>query len=744
MQALLWWALLTISGWAALPLMSHILKTPDNSLALAHVLGLALTTFTIWLITVVSPIPFSQATVLIVIALLLAVSFWAWFRDKSLTQQVKQSFKSLLVVELLFAASFVACLAFRASLPAATHTEQPMDMAMLSSLLRSSAMPPADPWLSGHTINYYYGGYLQIALVAKATGASAGAAYNLGLAQVFALAVTSLYGLIKQLLPASQSTKTRIALAALGSLSIMLSGNLASLLQLAESVGIFPTAVLNWLSLPSIGSTGDYWWWFNASRIAQDTNVFGRLATLITEFPSFGFILGDLHPHLVDLPLFTAGLALCLQIGSRPHKSFKTLVCSVGFWVAAVLLALVAITNSWDLPTLLFVYALVVLPQERQKHPFWRALWQTTKACALLGITASVLASPFFVQFEAPTGGIGISYYAFSDIALYVLMFGVWLLPIALLFARRRAASRTSLTLALIILGTIVLGVILLGGWADILLSAIGMSSGGLLWIALLLCLASLLANSLQPQQPNGTTLIRSLLTVALAISLFAEWFYLQDSFNTRMNTLFKVYEQVWIILGVVGIASLAQLIAQHGWKRTFAWVAASLMLLSCTYTWQAVETRLAQESVSPSIDGTAWLQNANAQEYEALVWLDEHAGEGDVLIEAWGDEYAANESRFAAITGVSSVLGWYGHEVQWRGQTTELLQRKNDIDGFYGEKTSVDKLRDIIEGYSIDWIIYGPAERQQYAIEEVNPHLEELTQVVFENDQVIILQVVP
>ena len=42
-----------------------------------------------------------------------------------------------------------------------------MDLAFLNSLTRFGAMPPADPWMSGLTINYYYWGYLLAAALAK-------------------------------------------------------------------------------------------------------------------------------------------------------------------------------------------------------------------------------------------------------------------------------------------------------------------------------------------------------------------------------------------------------------------------------------------------------------------------------------------------------------------------------------------------------------------------------------------------
>ena len=62
------------------------------------------------------------------------------------------------------------------------EAEKFMDLAFLNSLSRYSAIPPADPWLSGSTINYYYWGYLLAAAQAKLSGVPPLTAYNLAIA----------------------------------------------------------------------------------------------------------------------------------------------------------------------------------------------------------------------------------------------------------------------------------------------------------------------------------------------------------------------------------------------------------------------------------------------------------------------------------------------------------------------------------------------------------------------------------
>src|SRR5215510_5808069 len=59
-----------------------------------------------------------------------------------------------------------------------------MDFAFLNSLLRGDAFPPADTWMSGQTINYYYFGYLAYSNLIRLSGIPSHIAYNLCVATV--------------------------------------------------------------------------------------------------------------------------------------------------------------------------------------------------------------------------------------------------------------------------------------------------------------------------------------------------------------------------------------------------------------------------------------------------------------------------------------------------------------------------------------------------------------------------------
>src|SRR5690625_3451553 len=66
---------------------------------------------------------------------------------------------------------------------------------MLASNMQSTSMPPADAWLSGEPVNYYYVGYTIWAAFARMIGATPAEAFNLALISIFAMTVVAAIGL---------------------------------------------------------------------------------------------------------------------------------------------------------------------------------------------------------------------------------------------------------------------------------------------------------------------------------------------------------------------------------------------------------------------------------------------------------------------------------------------------------------------------------------------------------------------
>src|SRR5581483_1784300 len=148
------------------------------------------------------------------------VALWLWRGGETL-----QSFRPLgwliLGEETLFTGAFAVWGVLRAEVfhPAIAHTEQYMDLMFLNASLRSASFPPTDLWMSGHTVNYYYFGYLMYAVVNRLSGVPVAVAYNLALSTVFALTLAGAYSL-------GLALTRRWSWAALAPLFVALLGNL--------------------------------------------------------------------------------------------------------------------------------------------------------------------------------------------------------------------------------------------------------------------------------------------------------------------------------------------------------------------------------------------------------------------------------------------------------------------------------------------------------------------------------------
>lgn len=141
-------------------------------------------------------LPHSFGSVWIAALLVGACSAGAWWGEgKDLRRALKRTAMPFISTQALFLAALVFFAGVRSYLPWATfllnlrQAEKMGNLTHLNSLMNTAIMPPGDAWYSGEPINYYYGGHLMVATLAKASFQPAEIAFNLGLATVFALTV---------------------------------------------------------------------------------------------------------------------------------------------------------------------------------------------------------------------------------------------------------------------------------------------------------------------------------------------------------------------------------------------------------------------------------------------------------------------------------------------------------------------------------------------------------------------------
>jgi YYY domain-containing protein len=223
-------------------------------------------------------------------------------------------------------------------------------------------------------------------------------------------------------------------------------------------------------------------------------------------------------------------------------------------------------------------------------------------------------------------------------------------------------------------------------------------------------------------------------------LALSVEYVYLRDNFGTRMNTVFKFYFQAWVMWGIAGAYALAGFVRRG---RVGAVVVAALLIAAgSVYPALAIPARAREYGGPPTLDGAAYLAEMQPDDYAAIAWLNENVSGAPVILEAPGDNFRAYvyEGRVSAHTGLPTLLGWAGHEHQWRGSYDEQARREPDIETLY---TSVDgdEVLTLVDKYGISYVYVGPLERARYPAAGL-AKFAGLMQVVYDSGAVTIYRV--
>ncbi|MFZ1794798.1 MAG: hypothetical protein WAU96_15375, partial [Anaerolineae bacterium] len=201
-----------------------------------------------------------------------------------------------------------------------------------------------------------------------------------------------------------------------------------------------------------------------------------------------------------------------------------------------------------------------------------------------------------------------------------------------------------------------------------------------------------------------------------------------------RMNTVFKFYVQVWLLLGVIAAPVSIWLMARHRWA---APLVAALVLGGLVYPAFAIPAKMndrISEAAPRGLNGELYMQTAQRTEpghppaqpentfalssdYEAILWLRQNAQGSPTIIEGttnpdlyrWGN-------RMSIYTGLPSVIGWWWHENQQRASLpySIVADRERDVSEFYSTNDP-DLAKQIALRYDARYVILGDLEKTYY-----------------------------
>jgi hypothetical protein len=369
---------------------------------------------------------------------------------------------------------------------------------------------------------------------------------------------------------------------------------------------------------------------------------------------------------------------------------------------------------------------------------------------AVAAVAAAIAAGPFIVELVRWLGaGIGggsmvLNVAGFAPAWAVLLHFGVFLVPLtalAVVVAGRRRPAWTAVAVAVAAVGgplLLIPAASLLAGkglpapdiWLDLwfpfadaaeVLQHLSLAAGPAgpgAWLltfpaaTFMLAVAGLAAIARWQSRTPAKRLGWSLVLTASATAAAVEWITMID----RMNTVFKVYNTLWVILALA--STLFLLRAEGRRRRVLAAIAVPLILLGIGTVPLTVAQAWANPRIAsprPTLDGQAFLETEREQTWRIVRYLRATAEPGEVVAEAAGSSYGPF-SRITMHTGLPIVVGWQWH-LQQRGQPiAEIRGRFDDLETLYSDGTPQQR-RAVLERYRVRWLVVGDLERRTYSI---------------------------
>jgi len=776
----IWWLTVELLGFIALPVTFSLFKgLPDRGYAFGKVLAILIVSYILWLAASAHILPNTRWAIILIIALLAVGSlFLLMRRRRQIASFISENRGVIIATEAIFLLSFVLLVVVRAYNPDILFGEKPMDFAFLNGILRSQYFPPLDPWLSGYSISYYYFGYVMMATLTKLTGIAPSVSFNLSLALIFALAAIGAFSLVYNLVRLSRGgfkAALGFGLVAVGFLLIL--GNLEGVLELFHAHGAGGEGFWGWVGIAGLDHPynsahwypTDHWWWWRSTRVINTIVNGASLDYTITEFPSFSFLFADLHPHLMALPFVLLNLGFCLEIMSSS--------ASLGlgwlrrnwpkFLVFAISLGALGFLNSWDLPTYIFLFALVALigAYLARGNIDLRLLVDVGLFCVALVACAVLFYLPFYLGLEtqvrgmAPVGDVDTRPFHFFIIwGLFIFITISFILAQGWGVLKRRDFSRWGL------LGAILVPLLPLAIWV---VWELAMGAGFLsilekfghvlplllvLWLVLLTIIRkSQSIGKLDNKGEKASLFVLVLLFTGFLLLMGCELFFIRDLFYPwRMNTVFKFYYQAWLLLAIAS-AFILYFVSSRWRPATLlrklsvaSWWVVCVVLVAGSLIYPVAATITFTDGFrgdvgEPTLDGLAFVQRSNPSEYEAIAWLNSEVDGAPVIVEATGGWFT-DYYRVSARTGLPTILGCPGHERQWRGSDILFQGREDDINLIY-ESEDINEVQELLEKYEVTYVYVGHLEREQYG-DEVAEKFADFMDVAFENEGVTIFKV--
>ncbi len=675
-----WYFYLFLLGIVFFPFTKKIFNkfSFDFGYSFSKTLAIIFLSYASYVLSTLKITPFKREFLFLIIGVFGLLNFFIFIKKN---QKNKKSinpyaFYIIIVEEILFFVSFLFWSFIRSQEPSIRSLEKFMDFGFINSILRSSYFPPKDMWYTPLSINYYYFGHLTGAFLIKLTNILPSIGYNLILATIFAQGVTltfSLIGNILKLISSKLKTFTLVIYGLIGAFLVNLAGNLHTIYLFTTG---YPTndnvAPIPFWKILSKFNPGSYWY-PNATRFIPYT---------IHEFPSYSYVVADLHGHVFDIPfvLITLSILFLLFLHLK-NKLLNTKYLILTTIFLGFLTAIHYMTNAFDGPIYILLTMLIFFINLGLSLDFFYNI-------TILLLSFIIFSLPFSLNFSPFVFGIGVN--CAPSFLTKIGKLGPFLFE--------TGNCQISAFWMLVVL------------W-------------GFFWINFIMFLITKnnQKNSLHSLNYSITNYLIILFSFGTFLILIPEFFYIKDIYpaHFRANTMFKLGYQAYIMMSITSTITLFQIknLKNMFLKTSFIIVYTSLFFLVFIYPFFAIPSYYGKLDRQPNLDGSDWIKFDYPENKEIIDWLNKNVEGQPVILEAQGDSYT-DYNQISALTGLPTVAGWWVHEWLWRGSADFVAKRIPDIVNIYQSK-NIQQTKDLIKKYNIKYIIISTLEKQKYS--EIN-----------------------
>ena len=749
-EVMQWWFALLVLGVSCFPLSNLLFSGfHDGGFMFSKAIGLALSGWLLWALSSLHILKFTRTNTIFVVVVVFVLNLAFLYLSKKV-EHIKEWKEKVtapaendatrkvvlaLTFELVFLAIFIIGCYVKCFKPEAYGTEKFMDYGFMTSMMRSDYMPPEDFWASGTNLNYYYMGQYMATFVTKLSGVTVNAGYNLALMMLMAFCCMMSYSIVYEVMRTTiqlrnKKKKEQIrkgeenvaeisggytaivshAAGALAGVAVTFAGNM----HYTIFCKIIPTIQ------GMLGMEVDSYWFPDATRyIGYNPETDDKT---IHEFPSYSFVLGDLHAHVTNIMFVLTVLGILyawllyrkarmdavksgagIDAYSRWLETFHPSIVVLGFFIG-----LFQITNYWDFPIYFVVSGAVILFSNAVIHKFEKeTLILTALHAAVVLVMSFVVSLLFNLKFVSMAKGIAL---CTDHTPLYQLAV-LWGLPVTVLVCflvsvickkkkeepyKRKKGSQP-----------------LLFQFIDRL------SLPELFIITIGLCAAGLV--------------------------LMPEIIYVIDIYggHKRANTMFKFTYQAFIMFGLMMgyVITKFILLAKNGKQIVCGVLTGFLLLGTVGYLGKSVDSwfgNIKDETRFQGLDAAAFVDKENIYDSEAVDWINENIEGRPVMLEAHGNSYTY-ANRISVLTGLPTILGWHTHEWLWKDDYNWVEARKADVETIY-TSNDASLVRELLDTYDVAYIYLGDEEHKTYEVNDAL--LQTLGTIVYKNDGAYIIKV--